>query len=456
MSPNLTLELIQQGVQKMNILCDSKSKLKFSNQLSHHIMSNQISILFLAKSSRALKNGLLPIYIRITISGKRIELPTGKHVEKSKWSPIAGKMKSNSNEAMLINSHLDILRFRVYDTENLLLRNSNNIDLIEFRNKFLGIEKAPRMLIPIFQEHNKRMESLIPKQYSINTLKKFKTTLKHVEEFLLKKYKLKDIGIDKINISFINDFDFYLRTEKSCNNNSTIKYVRNFGKIIQDCYNNEWIERNPFVKYKAKINPVEKEILNQEDLETMHNKQISITRLDLVRDIYLFACFTGLAYVDIEKLTSENISIGIDGSKWIFTHRQKTKIRSNIPLLPIPEAIIEKYKTHPKCLNSNILLPILSNQKMNSYLKEVADICGINKELTFHSSRHTFATTVTLANGVPMESVSKMLGHASLRTTQQYAKILDKKVSEDMQILRTKFAGKSQDINNELNLIKIN
>lgn len=441
MSPNLTPEPIQQGVQKMYILCDSKSKLKFSNQLSHHIMSNKISILFYAKSSRALKNGLLPIYLRVTLIGKRIEIPTGKHVEKSKWSSIAGRMKGNSIEAKLINSHLDILRFKVSETESSLLRTSNSIDLIEFKNKFLGIEKVPQMLIPIFQEHNKRMQSLIPKQYSINTLKKFKTTLKHVEEFLLKKYKSKDISIDKVNISFINDFDFYLRTEKSCNNNSTIKYVRNFGKIIQDCYNNEWIERNPFVKYKAKINPVEKEILNKEELETMHNKQFSISRLDLVRDIYLFACFTGLAYVDIEKLTSENISIGIDGSKWIFTHRQKTKMRSNIPLLPIPEAIIEKYKNHPKCVNSNILLPILSNQKMNSYLKEVADICGINKELTFHSARHTFATTVTLANGVPMESVSKMLGHASLRTTQHYAKVLDGKVSDDMAMLKQKLSS---------------
>lgn len=402
-------------------------------------MSSKISILFLAKSSRALKNGLLPIYIRITSDGKRLELPTGKHAESSKWNANAGRIKSNSNEAKLINSHLDFLKFKVYETENVLLRNSNHIDLIEFKNKFLGIEKVTHMLIPIFQEHNNRMESLIPKQYSINTLKKFKTTLKHIEEFLFKKYKLNDISIDKINISFINDFDFYLRTEKSCNNNSTIKYVRNFGKIIQTCYNNEWIERNPFVKYKAKIDPVEKEILNKEDLETMFNKYLPISRLDLVRDIYLFACFTGLAYVDIEKLTSENISIGIDGAKWIFTHRQKTKLRSNIPLLPIPESIIEKYKDHPKCQNSNRLLPILSNQKMNSYLKEVADVCGIHKELTFHSSRHTFATTVTLANGVPMESVSKMLGHASLRTTQHYAKILDKKVSDDMAILKQKF-----------------
>lgn len=401
-------------------------------------MSNKISILFLAKNSRALKNGSLPIYIRITIAGKRLEISTGKFSDKAKWSSESGRMKGNSNECRLINNHLDILRLKAYDTESYLLKKVNAFTIEEFKNEFLGLRNKPRILIQIFKEHNNKMESLIPLQFSVNTLKKFRTTLKHVEDFLKTKYNLTDIDISNINIAFVNDFDFYLRSVKNCNNNSTIKYVRNFGKIIKECYNNEWIERNPFSKYCAKINRVEKEILTKSDLEKMENKTFLIPRLDLVRDIYLFACYTGLAFIDIEKLTLENLTIGIDGSKWIFTHRQKTKMRSNIPLLPIAEAIIEKYKNHPKCINANILLPILSNQKMNSYLKEVADLSGINKELTFHSSRHTFATTVTLANGVPMESVSKMLGHASLRTTQMYAKILDTKVSEDMNILKQK------------------
>ena len=401
-------------------------------------MSNKISILFLAKSSRALKNGLLPVYLRLTYQGKRLELSTGKFVDKSKWSPTAGKIKSNSEESRLINSHLDTLRNKVYEVENILLRKSNNINLAEFKNNFLGIEENAHMLLEEFHIHNNKMQCLIPSQYSINTLKKFKTTLNHVEEFLKFKYKIKDIKISKIDISLINEFDYYLRTEKNCNNNSTIKYVRNFGKIVQNCFNNDWIEKNPFAKYKSKLEVVEKDILDKFELEKMYSKVFTIERLDVVKDLYLFACFTGLSFVDIEKLTASNLTIGIDGNQWIHTHRQKTKIRSNIPLLPIPQSIIEKYKNHPKCIEKGILLPLLSNQKMNSYLKEIADICGINKELTFHSSRHTFATTVTLANGVPMESVSKMLGHSSLRTTQMYAKILDSKVSEDMEILKDK------------------
>jgi len=171
----------------------------------------------------------------------------------------------------------------------------------------------------------------------------------------------------------------------------------------------------------------------------MFNKVFATDRLNQVKDIFLFSCFTGLAYSDVKKLSRKNIGIGVDGERWIFINRTKTDTRSNIPLLPIAKALLEKYENHPQAINQEKLLPILSNQKMNSYLKEIADVCEINKELTFHIARHTFATTVTLSNGVPIESVSKMLGHKNLKTTQHYAKILDLKVSDDMKILREKF-----------------
>lgn len=174
------------------------------------------------------------------------------------------------------------------------------------------------------------------------------------------------------------------------------------------------------------------------------NKKFVSERLELVRDIFIFSCFTGLAYIDVKQLTLDNISLGIDGDKWIFKNRQKTETASKIPLLPVAQEIINKYSEHPVCKNENRLLPILSNQKMNAYLKEIVDVCEINKDLTFHIARHTFATTVTLSNGVPLETVSKMLGHTNLKTTQHYAKILDKKISEDMMILKSKFASKVQ------------
>jgi site-specific recombinase XerD len=203
------------------------------------------------------------------------------------------------------------------------------------------------------------------------------------------------------------------------------------------------LDKDPFVNYKSKFREVVRAFLSQDEIDAIAAKKFSIERLDQVRDIFLFSCYTGLAYIDVKQLTRNNIGVGIDAEKWIFTSRQKTDTQSNIPLLPMAEEVLNKYKNHPQSNNEKSLLPVLSNQKMNSYLKEIADVCGITKELTFHIARHTFATTVTLTNGVSIESVSKMLGHRSIKTTQHYAKILDRKVSDDMKQLREKFKIKN-------------
>lgn len=201
---------------------------------------------------------------------------------------------------------------------------------------------------------------------------------------------------------------------------------------------NGWLEKDPFIKFKMTKKEVIPEFLTEEEVQTMVEKKFGSARINQVRDIFLFCCYTGLAFVDVRKLNVSEIGIGIDGSKWIFTKRQKTATPSRIPLLPIALEILEKYKDHPVCVNSEKVLPVLSNQKYNEYLKEIAEICEIKKNLTTHTARHTFATTITLSNGVPMETVSKMLGHKNLRTTQHYAKILDKKISDDMSLLRQK------------------
>lgn len=265
---------------------------------------------------------------------------------------------------------------------------------------------------------------------------RYKTCLCRIKEFLNWKFNVSDIEITEIDHAFIYDFEFFLRTEKSCANNSAVKYVKNFGKIIRICLANKWMLHDPFLGYSSKFVEVNRGFLDEEELSRLQNKELKIERIALVRDVFLFSCYTGLSFIDAWNLTKDNIGIGIDGNKWIFTACQKTKIASHIPLLPIAEDIIKKYEKHPMCAISGKLLPVLSNQKMNAYLKEIADLCEITKELTFHNARHNFATTVTLSNGVPIESVSKMLGHKSIKTTQHYAKILDKKVSEDMAFLK--------------------
>lgn len=389
------------------------------------------------------KNGLLPIYLRITVDGKRIELSTSKFIEKNKWNTPAGKMKGNTEEARTINSYLDILRNKVYETEKDMVNNNLDINSKTFKNKFLGIEERGHTLIQLFKDHNKKMKELVNVEYSNNTLKKYETTLSHIQEFIKYQYNIDDISIKNIEITFLNDFDYFLRKEKSCNNNSTIKYIRNFGKIVKQAHTNGWLEKDPFLKYKGKVKEKERDYLTELEIQNILEKEFVTERLTLVRDIFIFSCFTGLAYIDTQQLSKNNIGIGIDGSKWIFKNRQKTDTASKIPLLPIAEMILDKYSNSPICLNSDRLLPVLSNQKMNAYLKEIADVCGITKDLTFHIARHTFATTVTLSNGVSLETVSKMLGHKNLRTTQHYAKIVDKRVSDDMTLLKQKLSIKN-------------
>lgn len=399
-------------------------------------MNTKLSILFYVKRAKANSAGQIPIYLRLTVDGARLEFSVKRYVSPEKWSTAQNRMRGNSEESRTINTFLDIMKSRVYEIQKNLIHEGKEVKAESIKKILLGIDERKRMLIPIFKEHNNRMEALVGKEYAKGTLTRYKTCLSHTEEFLKWKFNVSDIEITEIDHAFISDFEFFLRTEKSCANNSAVKYIKNFGKIIRICLANKWITYDPFLCYDSKFVEVQRQFLDENELFALANKEFEIERIAQVRDIFLFSCYTGLAYIDTRNLKRENIGVGIEGNKWIFTSRQKTKTASNIPLLPQAEEIIEKYKDNVHCIVKGSLLPVLSNQKMNAYLKEIADLCGIKKELTFHIARHTFATTVTLSNGVSIESVSKMLGHKSIKTTQHYAKILDKKVSEDMSHLK--------------------
>lgn len=407
-------------------------------------MKAKITLHFYAKSTKANAEGLLPIYVRLTVDGIRLEYSTKKFIEKSKWSVELSKMRGNTEQARSINNYLDLIKAKILDIQMELIHKNELISIANFKVRLFEDKKHERTLIPIFQDHNDQIKQLIGKEYAPGTLERYTTSLKHTKEFMEWKYGISDIEVTKIDHAFIMDYEFYLRTVRNCANNTAVKYIKNFSKIIKICIANDWITKNPFANYKSKIRELERTYLSEEDIQSLIEKDFASNRLELVRDIFLFSCFTGLAYIDVKNLTTENITKGIDGDEWIFTHRQKTEAASKIPILPVTAMIIDKYSQTKECLIQNKLLPILSNQKMNAYLKEVATLCNINKELTFHMARHTFATTVTLTNGVPIESVSKMLGHKNLRTTQHYAKVLDRKVSEDMQILKQKLIQTSK------------
>ena len=415
-------------------------------------MNKTFNLLFFVKKSKIKANGTAPIYLRITIDGKPKEIASKRYIQPDKWDNKLQKVSGSSDEVKSLNMYLKTLEQQVYDAHHTLMKDKTIATASSLKTKLQGTEQRARMLVPIFQEHNNKVETLVGQEFATGTLERYKTSLKHTIEFLQWKYSVSDIDIKDIDHAFITEYEFFLRSVRKCANNTAVKYIKNFKKIIKLCISNGWLDKDPFVNYKAKIREVEREFLSQDEIQTIYEKVFVTERLNQIKDIFVFACFTGLAYIDVKQLTLSNISIGIDGGKWIFTHRQKTETASRIPLLPIPQELIQKYAEHPQCINENKLLPVLSNQKMNSYLKEIADVCGIQKDLTFHIARHTFATTVTLTNGVPIETVSKMLGHTNIKTTQHYAKILDKKVSDDMQILRDKFNIESNLNNTKLSI----
>lgn len=403
-------------------------------------METRISILFYGKSAKKTTENLVPIYLRVTINGSRFEVSTQRYVDAAKWSSAAGKMKGNTEEARTINAYLDTLRSKVYTYQKDIIQSNNQLTIETFKEKWLGTNDRPRMLCEVFQHHNDQVAQLIGRDFSAATLERYKTSLDHTKSFLNWKYKVSDIDIQKLNFEFVSDYEFWLKSVRNCNHNTTIKYIGNFRKIVNICIRNGWLQKDPFLGFKMTKKDVIRGFLSEDELQTMAAKAFVTDRLSQVRDIFLFCCFTGLAYADVKKLKRSEIAKGLDGDQWIFTQRQKTETASRIPLLPIAKEIVDKYSNHPQCVNEDRLLPVLSNQKMNSYLKEIADVCGISKTLTFHIARHTFATTVTLSNGVPIESVSKMLGHKNIKMTQHYAKILDRKVSDDMQALKQKLA----------------
>jgi site-specific recombinase XerD len=405
-------------------------------------MKTNFSLLFYLKKPKNYISGDAPIYIRITVKGKRSEVSTGRSCEPKRWSVKAGRVSGSKEDAKKLNCYLDDLRSKVYESHQSLTVSNEIITADSIKNKFLGKTNGNHTLMEAVMDHNDKMKSLIGKDYVQGTMNRFLVLGRHLETFIKSKYDCRDVDVKTVDQTFIDDFDFYLRSKKNCSNNYVVKNIKNLGKILRICLMKGWIPTDPLFYYKGKTKVVNRHYLTDDDIKKIQSKEFSTERLDQVRDVFLFCCFTGLAYVDVFNLRPINVKKGNDGEIWIFTNRQKTNTRSSIPLLPTAKYIIGKYTDHPVCNNRGFLLPVPSNQKMNEYLKEIAVLCGIEKKLTSHIARHTFSTTVTLSNGVPIESVSKMLGHTSIRTTQHYAKILDVKVGSDMALLKEKLIFK--------------
>jgi len=392
------------------------------------------------------KDGQFPIYARITINGKRIELSMQQMMNPLHWNEKGGAAKPLNNEYKKLNSYLDQLKSSYVACYREMALQKKEITTETFKREFFGDGEDDYTLLKLVNYHNVDMKFSV----SWGTMKNYYTTQKYLEKFLNEKRKLSDIGLRSINYKFVTDFEYYLKTyvpadhHKRLGNNGLMKHMERFRKMINVALKNEWMEKDPFKGYKLKFIKFERGYLTEDELQILEEKEFTIECLQQVKDLFIFSCYTGLAYIDTIRLTSANIVKGIDGESWLITHRLKTKTPVKVPLLPKAIEIIEKYRSNPRCLSEDSLLPKMSNQKLNSYLKEIADFCSIRKNLTFHLARHTFATTVTLSNGVPIESVSKMLGHTKISTTQVYAKVIERKLSEDMSLLKKKLFNKNK------------
>lgn len=404
-------------------------------------MELSYSLLFYLKKPKNYTSGNIPVYMRFTIGGIANECATTRTADPGKWCPKTNREGGKTESSKSLNCHLNDLQQKVHDAHALLVKEGKRITAARLRDKFLGrdiAKKAPQLL-EIFRLHNKQMKELIGKEFEENTLKGYRTCLLHLMGFIKKNYKSDDLEINRLDYNFINDFNHYLKLDCGIQPISAAKYLKHLKKVVNNyILKPKLLRDNPFSEFKSRTKVKEREFLSQAQLNRLMKKEFKIARVANVRDIFVFCCYTGLSYADVKKLTRSEITGGVDGGQWIFTHRKKNDNSSRIPLLKPALQIIAKYKGHPKCVNENAVLPVLSNQKMNSYLKEIADACDIKQNLTFHLSRHTFATTVTLTNGVPIESVSKMLGHVDIKTTQHYAKVIDTKVSQDMKKLKRK------------------
>jgi site-specific recombinase XerD len=403
---------------------------------------NRFNLLFYFKKPKKYVKNSLPIYMRISVGCERTEISTQRKWDPDRWNSDAERAAGTKEDAKSLNAYLDTLQARVYEAQRQIIANCEEVNISNIRARLDGKKDEARMLIEIFRNHNNQLSQLVNKDFAPGTLERYETALNHTTAFMQWKYKKSDIDILDLSFEFVTEMEFWLKTVRNCSHNTSVKYISNLKKIVNICLKNGWLQRDPFIGYKMNKREIIREYLSKDEIEMVYNKEFFTLRLSVVRDIFIFSCFTGLSYADIKKLKRSEIVIGIDGEKWISTQRQKTDSLSRIPLLPIALEIMGKYENNVKCINEDLVLPILSNQKMNAYLKEIADVVGINKQFTFHCARHTFATTVTLTNGVPIESVSKMLGHRNLKTTQHYAKIIDRKVSDDMKILKETFDHK--------------
>ncbi len=404
-----------------------------------------ISITIVARATKK-DNSISTLFARITYNSKRAEISLNRNIETRLWDTRASRAKGTSITSRKINTYISEIHGQILETYEILKKERAVISAKSVKARYLNNDSSEITLLAAFKYHNEE----VSKTLAPGTARHYNTCLAHVKRFMKKVLKAEDIYLDELSYSFITRFELFLRKykpvdhQKPLGNNTIMKHIQRVRKVVSLAVKLEWIDKDPFSKYQCKFVPTTRKYLSNEELARFEDLEGLGDRLQYVKDLFIFSCYSGLVYIDTMNLTSKNIVIGIDGSKWIYTDRQKSRKSVRIPLLPKAEAMIDKYKKDPRSIYAGTLFPKISNQRLNSYLKELATLAGIESKLTFHVARHTFATTIALMNGLPIETLSKILGHSKITTTQMYAKVLNQKVSEDMGNLKIMIKANEQ------------
>lgn len=391
-------------------------------------------VLFFLKKTKLLKNGEASVCMRITVNGTRVENNIRKSIDPALWSQAKETARGKSRRACDLNTYIEEARIKLYQIFCELEQQNRSVTAHLLQELFFGQKKPEevRTLLGTMQEHNDQCRALVGTDYALITVRRYESCRRYLAELIRQRYGKEDLPLAEVNGELVRAFAFYLKTEKGCQQNTVIRYMKCLKKITNLARANDWMAKDPFLGIRFHEKEVVREFLTMDELQTIYRKEFPLERLTLVRDVFIFAAFTGLAFIDVQQLAPEHIARDNNGNLWIRKPRQKTKNMCNIPLLDIPQEILRKYADHPTCRKKGVLLPVPCNQKMNSYLKEIADICMIRKNLTTHCARHSYATSVCLANGVSLENVAKMLGHSNIKMTQHYARVLDSSILRDM------------------------
>lgn len=394
-----------------------------------------IKIYFFLKRSRTVHHKA-PVYCRVQYKGKRKDFSLSRSLELSKWDSTRNFPIDSTEQGKLMFDYLKGVEQSIFEAELSWIKMRKSYTLNDVINVFRGTDKKFQGIVQMYQIHQDQFNELVKvNQRSASSLGKYQNCLNHLLRFLNFKSGISDIDVRDLSYNFIVEFDHYLRTIGKCSNNTTVKYLQSFKKIVKVAIVKGIIDRDPFMEYRARLDEVDRDYLTDQELELIHNREFSREGLILARDVFLLSCYTGLAYADLKSLKKDQIVME-HGELWIKTYRTKSKVRAEIMVLPAAQKIIDKYSEHPICSIKGLVVPIRSNAKVNQHLKDIAKICGIKKHLIFHMARHTFATTVTLSKGVSIEVVSRMLGHKSVKQTQHYAKLVNTRIQDEMMGLK--------------------